>query len=75
MKTTADGQVSVRQIAKTFASGKSAEKVVYSTLSECDLPCGKVNNLCYSSIVTHLFTRGLSDRMYYDVIVCPSKLY
>ena len=43
MKTTADGQVSVRQIAKTFASGKSAEKVVYSTLSECDLPCGKVN--------------------------------
>ena len=47
MKTTADGQVSVRQIAKTFASGKSAEKVVYSTLSECDLPCGKVNILYY----------------------------
>ena len=42
MKTTADGQVSVRQIAKTFASGKSAEKVVYSTLADCDLPCGKV---------------------------------
>ena len=51
MTTTVDGQVSVRQIAKTFASGKSAEKLVYSTLSECGLPSGKVNIYLLSYIV------------------------
>jgi phosphatidylinositol phospholipase C beta len=42
MTTTVDGNVSVRAIAKTFASGKTAEKLVYQTLSECELPSGKV---------------------------------
>ena len=41
MATTIDGKVSVRAIAKTFASGKT-EKFVYQTLAECDLPSGKV---------------------------------
>ena len=41
MTTTVDGQVSVRAIAKTFASGKT-EKLVYQTLAECGLPNGKV---------------------------------
>lgn len=41
MTTTVDGNVSVRAIAKTFASGKT-EKLVYQTLAECDLPSGKV---------------------------------
>ena len=45
MTTTIDGKVSVRAIAKTFASGKTAEKFVYQTLAECDLPSGKVRNL------------------------------
>ena len=57
MKTTADGQVSVRQIAKTFASGKSAEKVVYSTLSECDLPCGKVKNKLWLVIILYEYLK------------------
>ena len=42
MTTTVDGNVSVRAIAKTFASGKT-EKLVYQTLAECDLPSGKVS--------------------------------
>lgn len=41
MTTTVDGSVSVKAIARTFASGKT-EKLVYQTLSECDLPSGKV---------------------------------
>ena len=42
MTTTVDGNVSVRAIAKTFASGKT-ERLVYQTLAECDLPSGKVS--------------------------------
>jgi len=41
MTTTVEGAVSVRAVAKTFASGKT-EKLVYQTLAECDMPCGKV---------------------------------
>ena len=41
MTTTVDGNVSVRAIAKTFASGKT-EKLVYQTLAELGLPSGKV---------------------------------
>jgi len=41
MTTTIEGKVSVRAIAKTFASGKT-EKFVYQTLAEVDLPSGKV---------------------------------
>lgn len=41
MTTTVDGMVSVRAIAKTFASGKT-EKLVYQTLAELGLPSGKV---------------------------------
>ena len=41
MTTTVDGNVSVRAIAKTFASGKT-EKLVYQTLADCGLPSGKV---------------------------------
>ena len=40
---TVDDQISVRQIAKTFASGRAAERLVYSTLSDCGLPSGKVS--------------------------------
>ena len=43
MTLTVDNQVSVRQIAKTFASGRAAEKLVYSTLSDCGFPSGKVS--------------------------------
>ena len=50
MTTSVDGQVTVRQIAKTFASGRSAEKYFYSIMSDCGLPSGKVMNdiLVYS---------------------------
>ena len=48
MTTTVDGQVSVRAIAKTFASGKT-EKLVYQTLAECGLPNGKVRE-CLNAI-------------------------
>ena len=41
LTTTVDGKVSVRAIAKTFASGKT-EKMVYESLAELDLPSGKV---------------------------------
>lgn len=37
----ADGQVPVKVIARTFASGKT-EKLVYSSLQELELPNGKV---------------------------------
>ena len=40
--TTIDGNVSVKCIAKTFASGKT-EKLVYQTLAELGLPSGKVS--------------------------------
>ena len=43
MTTSVDNKVSVRQIAKTFASGKSAEKQVYTTLQTCGFPSGKVS--------------------------------
>ena len=43
MMLTVDDQISVRQIAKTFASGRAAERLVYSTLSDCGLPSGKVS--------------------------------
>ena len=42
MTTTADGLVSVRAIAKTFASGRT-EKLVYETLAKIGLPSGKVS--------------------------------
>nr|XP_040581818.1 1-phosphatidylinositol 4,5-bisphosphate phosphodiesterase-like isoform X2 [Lepeophtheirus salmonis] len=44
MTTTVDGKVSVRSISKTFASGKT-EKVVYQTLAEVGLPCGKNDSI------------------------------
>ena len=47
MTLTVDNQVSVRQIAKTFASGRAAEKLVYSTLSDCGFPSGKVSKIVY----------------------------
>ena len=56
MTTTVDGQVSVRAIAKTFASGKT-EKLVYQTLAECGLPNGKVNiNILIAIGLGHCFT-------------------
>ena len=39
--TTVDNKVSVKAIAKTFASGKT-EKLVYEKLAELELPCEKV---------------------------------
>jgi phosphatidylinositol phospholipase C, beta len=49
----AKGQVPVKVIAKTFASGKT-EKLVYSSLQELELPNGKVMrkikaNQCHSN--------------------------
>ena len=41
LNTTTDGKVSVKAIAKTFASGKT-EKLVYQTLAELELPSEKV---------------------------------
>jgi len=41
LTTTVDDKVSVKAIAKTFASGKT-EKLVYETLAEVGLPCEKV---------------------------------
>ena len=43
MTTTVDGNVSVRAVAKTFASGKT-EKLVYQLLAECEFPSGKVRS-------------------------------
>ena len=45
MMTTVDGLVSVRSIAKTFASGKTAERLLYHTLGEMALPSGRVRNI------------------------------
>ena len=42
LSTTVDGKVSVKCIAKTFASGKT-EKLVYDSLASLDLPSGKVS--------------------------------
>ncbi len=42
LSTTTDGRVSVKCIAKTFASGKT-EKLVYDSLASLDLPSGKVS--------------------------------
>ena len=56
MTTTVDGNVSVRAIAKTFASGKT-EKLVYQTLLECGLPNGKVSYKEAISIHATLSTR------------------
>ena len=41
LQTTTDGQVAVKCIAKTFASGKT-EKLVYDTLASLELPSEKV---------------------------------
>ncbi len=43
LTTTVDEKVSVRAIAKTFASGKT-EKLVYQTLAELGLPSEKVRD-------------------------------
>ncbi len=48
MTTTVDGNVSVRAVAKTFASGKT-EKLVHQTLAECGLPSGKVSQLAFGA--------------------------
>ena len=66
MTTTVDGQVSVRAIAKTFASGKT-EKLVYQTLAECGLPNGKVNMniliaIGFSHCIVSLHGKRLWDR-------------
>jgi len=45
MATTVDGQVSVRQIARTFASGKKAENLVYSSLADGGFPSGKNDSI------------------------------
>ena len=50
MATTVDGQVSVRQIARTFASGKKAENLVYSSLADGGFPSGKVSRLSQTMI-------------------------
>ena len=53
LSTTTDGKVSVKCIAKTFASGKT-EKLVYDSLASLDLPSGKVSckaNFCSWSII------------------------
>lgn len=45
MCTTAGGNVSVKTIAKTFASGKTAEKHLYQTLADLGLPSGRVSTI------------------------------
>ena len=52
MTTTVDGNVSVRAVAKTFASGKT-EKLVYQTLAECEFPSGKVRSLIHRKRVSY----------------------
>ena len=73
MATTVDGQVSVRQIARTFASGKKAENLVYSSLADGGFPSGKVSKcgfrlsqtMIYLSmsnfIVTFLFNQNVHE--------------
>ena len=55
MATTVDGQVSVRQIARTFASGKKAENLVYSSLADGGFPSGKVSKGGFYSEGTESF--------------------
>ena len=55
MATTVDGQVSVRQIARTFASGKKAENLVYSSLADGGFPSGKVSKGGFYSEGTDAF--------------------
>ena len=40
-----EGKIQVRHITKTFASGKTAEKLVYQTLGEMGLPNGKASQI------------------------------
>ena len=56
MTTSVDGQVTVRQIAKTFASGRSAEKYFYSIMSDCGLPSGKVMIFWYTGCKKFFFS-------------------
>ena len=44
LNVTIDNKVSVKAIAKTFASGKT-EKMVYEKLAELGLPSGKVSEI------------------------------
>lgn len=71
MTTTIDGKVSVRAIAKTFASGKT-EKFVYQTLAECDLPSGKVIKSKVSQLPTTVLfkkTQNIFAQNYYHLII------
>lgn len=43
LTSTKDGQVSVRNLAKTFAAGKTAQRHLYQTLSDLGLPSGQVS--------------------------------
>ena len=64
MTLTVDNQVSVRQIAKTFASGRAAEKLVYSTLSDCGFPSGKVSEYpLFFHSPTFMFGFGRNPRI------------
>ena len=56
LTTTKDGQVSVRNLAKTFAAGKTAERHLYQTLSDLGLPSGRVS----VSIILHHVHSGLN---------------
>lgn len=55
LNVTVDNKVSVRTIAKTFASGKT-EKLVYEKLEGLGLPSGKVAKANWK---IHLATNGL----------------
>ena len=69
MTTTVDGRVSVRAIAKTFASGKT-EKLVYQTLAELSLPSGKVSwpPLRFTHIILHPLGKKLCTL--FSTLVC-----
>ncbi len=62
MTTTVDGQVSVRAIAKTFASGKT-EKLVHQTLAEVGFPSGKVCAQSHSFAVERLSSAQLERQI------------
>ena len=62
MATTVDGQVSVRQIARTFASGKKAENLVYSSLADGGFPSGKVSKGGFYSEGTDAFVISSNRR-------------
>ena len=51
MTTTVDGLVSVKSLAKTFASGKTAERLLYHTLGELGLPSGRVRNIPKTDLI------------------------